>query len=59
MEFSFEPVTYCFKCGDIADYEIEVKDEDRDTIATKDICESCLMCFIGRLSREESDDEDT
>ena len=47
---------YCFKCGEQAEYEIEFKVGEGESIDTKNICESCLIkshCCYGARRRGE------
>ena len=48
---------YCFKCGERADYEIEVKVGKGESIATKSICESCLINLIAGMTEEDEGTE--
>lgn len=49
---------YCFKCGEQAEYEIEVKVGEGESIATKNICESCLINLIAAMAQEDEGTED-
>lgn len=50
--------TYCFKCGERADYEIEVKVGDGESVATRDVCESCLINLIAGMTDSDEETED-
>ena len=48
-----ESEDYCFNCGKRAEYVIEVELRKAESIATRSICESCLMKLINSMIEDE------